>query len=150
MTKRCPESSEKSTPGTGVCPIDSKPYALVKFETLLHHIKNPNEKDLKQQGYYFCSSPDCNVVYFGEDKSIITRDELHQDVGQKSDSPDRILCYCFNITYATIMDEIKIHGFSPSKRFVEIQTKSGSCTCKTKNPSGKCCLRDFPKDRKNG
>jgi hypothetical protein len=28
---------------------------------------------------------------------------------------------------------------------VMAQTKAGLCSCDTSNPSGRCCLKDFPK-----
>jgi len=30
--------------------------------------------------------------------------------------------------------------------FVVAQTRLGLCACDTRNPSGRCCLIDFPRD----
>ncbi|MDH5191065.1 MAG: hypothetical protein OEW89_07425 [Gammaproteobacteria bacterium] len=65
-------------------------------------------------------------------------------------SYDDILCYCYDISYGKVLGEIEELGYSTSRTYVEQQTKSGDCACKTKNPSGKCCLKDFPDDRIDG
>jgi hypothetical protein len=51
---------------------------------------------------------------------------------------DKMLCYCFSIS---LDDYIKNPAL---KDFVLEKTKAGACMCKTMNPSGKCCLKDFP------
>lgn len=40
----------------------------------------------KNQGYYFCSDPDCSVVYFGRYDSVINSDSLRTIMGIKSQS----------------------------------------------------------------
>ncbi|WP_169780644.1 hypothetical protein [Vibrio hepatarius] len=42
------------------------------------------------QGYYFCSDPNCSVVYFGQDGSVIKSDALRI----KSQSDDDFVCCC--------------------------------------------------------
>lgn len=93
----------------------------------------------KQQSYYFCDDPDCDVVYFGQDDSVITRDKLRTRVGVKQNSPDATACYCFGIS----VDEAL--GKPELKQFVIDMTQRGECACETRNPSGRCCLKDFPK-----
>lgn len=64
-------------------------------------------------------------------------------------SNEEILCYCYNITYGKVLGEIEALGYSTSRAYVKEQTQAGDCACKTKNPSGKCCLKDFPDDEKD-
>ena len=77
------------------------------------------------------------MVYFGEDDSVITKDSLRTDVGIKENRADSMICYCFGVTKAA--------ATNPSiKEFVVKKTKENICECITRNPSGRCCLKDFP------
>jgi len=50
-----------------------------------------------------------------------------------------MLCYCFGVSSADFER-------NPATRdFVMAQTKANLCSCETSNPSGRCCLKDFPK-----
>jgi hypothetical protein len=52
--------------------------------------------------------------------------------------PDRMICYCFNI-------KLSDYKKNPAlKESVLEKTRAGECSCKTMNPSGNCCLKDFP------
>lgn len=81
----------------------------------------------------------CQIVYFGEDDSVIKTSALRTLVGIKEKSSNSLLCYCYGITYK---DYIKTPNI---KSFVVQQTKEKNCACETHNPSGRCCLKDFPK-----
>ena len=119
------------------CPANGRTYASVKRKTLLHHILYPWQKTITEQQYYFCTDPDCDVVYYGDDDSVILTDELRTTVWQKSKDKRDTICYCFGITKALArMENIK--------KFVIQQTKDSLCSCETSNPSGRCCLKDFP------
>ena len=139
MSEQCDACETPSAPRTARCPINGKRYKAVGFNTVLHHVRRPWERRLTEQGYYFCTDPDCEVVYFGEDDSTLSVDELRMEVGHKSSSDDRPLCYCFDITYA----DIQTRGDEP-RDFVVERTRDGSCDCAIRNPSGRCCLKDFP------
>ena len=140
MADCCSTTTCKEYPKKAVCPVNGQPYTRVERKTLLHHLSHPWQIDLAEQGYYFCDSKDCPVVYFGEDASTFTQAELRTAVGQKSTRPERTLCYCFGVTEA---DTAK--GQDIPRNFVIEQTRSGSCDCEIRNPSGRCCLKDFPK-----
>ncbi len=131
----CPSPAH---PNRHTCPGNRKEYAAVGTRTILHHLKQPWTRNLVEQHYYFCDDPNCDVVYFGEDNSVIVKDDLRTQVGQKESSPSRTLCYCFGV-----LAKDAING--AAKDFVVIQTKNAVCSCETSNPSGQCCLKDFPK-----
>lgn len=134
-------NSTDSLPKKSVCPANGKEYGLVSTETIKHHIKSPWVWQSMEQGYYFCSDPDCPVVYFGQDNSVIKSDDLRTEVGIKSKSSDALICYCYGITKADANND------QLARQFVAEQKTSGSCACKARNPSGKCCLADFPRSR---
>ncbi len=125
------------------CPVNGKEYAAISTTTVKHHIHEPWKWQKKwEQGYYFCSDPECNVVYFGEDDSVIDKSALRTCVGTKERSGQALLCYCFGVT----MDEAV--GNPDVKAFVIQETRGQTCACEICNPSGRCCLRDFPKREK--
>lgn len=121
------------------CPGNGKSYKSVKRKTLLHHILQPWINKISKQTYYFCTDPDCDVVYFGEDNSVVHTDKLRTTVWQKSSDKNAAICYCFGITKALARLDKSV------KKFVRKQTKESNCSCETSNPSGRCCLKDFPK-----
>ncbi len=127
----CPKAQQYAKHKQQVCP-------QVSQRTILHHLKEPWLWQLKQQSYYFCRDPKCDVVYFGHDQSIIRQDELRTIVGIKEPSENATLCYCFGVTHQDIQNNPQI------KAFVIEQTKTQLCACDIRNPSGKCCLGDFP------
>ncbi len=108
------------------------------IRTILHHLKQPWTQNLVEQHYYFCDDPNCDVVYFGKDNSVIVKDDLRTQLGIKESSPKRILCYCFGVLAKDAINR-------SAKDFVVMQTKNATCSCETSNPSGRCCLKDFPK-----
>ena len=138
MTNCC--SSSKSTqkyPKRYQCPSNGKSYNSVPLATLLHHIREPWNWENKQQGYYFCDDPDCEVVYFGEDGTTINKSSLRTEIGVKENNDNALICYCFGVS--------KSASSSPDiKEFVLKNTKNKTCACLTRNPSGRCCLKDFP------
>jgi len=82
---------------------------------------------------------DCDAVYFGEDGSVLGMGEIRGEIGQKRSGLDRLLCYCFGVTQGDAEAD------PSAKAFVVQQTKQGVCACDSRNPSGRCCLKDFPK-----
>ena len=120
------------------CPGHGMECSQVSITTIMHHIKDPWKWAVKEQGYYFCDDPKCAVVYFGEDASIIETSALRTSVGIKDEAKDSLVCYCFGVTIDEASD-------SRVKSFVLHKTKEHICACEIRNPSGKCCLKDFPK-----
>ena len=140
MSDCCPTScTQAEFPKRHACPANGKAYGLVSPATIRHHIKTPWQWQVRDQSYYFCSDPDCPVVYFGQDDSVIEKHELRTQVGVKEKSDDALVCYCYGVTKS----EAKRNPLA--RQFVMQQTKQGQCACESRNPSGKCCLADFPK-----
>jgi len=130
--------SEKH-PRTHFCPANGKQYKAVDKNTLLHHVKNPWGASITNQGYYFCSDPDCNIVYFGQNNITFSKYEVLTQVWEKESDMSRLVCYCFHVTHQQAGLDSDI------KRFVIQKTKESYCSCETSNPSGRCCLKNFPK-----
>jgi hypothetical protein len=119
--------------------VNGKEYGLVPSSTIKHHVKEPWRWNEKAQGYYFCSDPYCEVVYFGQDDSIITKASMRTEVGIKENRENSVICYCYGVTRKEAAE-------NPSTRaFIIQETQKQNCACGSRNPSGKCCLSDLPK-----
>jgi len=117
--------------------VNGKEYKSVTEKTVLHHIKEPWRQQNKSQSYFFCDDPECDVVYFGQDNTVIEKSAIRTSVGVKEKSKDALICYCFGVT----VHEAATHP--ETKKFVIEKTKGRFCECEARNPSGRCCLKDF-------
>ena len=134
-------SSGGTVPKKYNCPACAQENLEVAVSTILQHIKKPWQWLAKDQGYYFCQNPQCAVVYFAQDNTLINTDALRTIVGIKAKTRDALICYCFGVS----IDEA---AHNPAaKAFVIEQTRQHTCACATRNPSGRCCLKDFPKNK---
>ncbi len=139
MSSCCHSASAIESPSRiHACPVNGQEYKSVAVKTILHHINSPWEWTEKQQGYYFCDDPNCDVVYFGEDNSVITKSEVRTVVGIKECKPDALVCYCFGVSRTDAQDRPSLRDYIVQK------TKAGICSCDTSNPAGHCCLKHFP------
>lgn len=127
-------SKKRRCPGNGVEGIE------VSAKTIAHHIKHPWKWKDSGGHYYFCADPECDIIYFGDDGSVILKSQLRTLVGVKEASSETLACYCFGVTKDDARSDPRIRDFVMS------QTKLGLCSCDTSNPSGRCCLKDFPRD----
>lgn len=121
-----------------VCPQNGREYSQVPYKTVLYQISLLWLYRLAEQNYYFCSDPACDVVYFGDDGTLVKKYSLRQKVTCKEESDEVDLCYCFGISRKAARADAGL------KQFVVEMTKNKHCACETMNPSGRCCLKDFP------
>ncbi len=129
-----PESSTQRYP----CPACGRIGKPVSIKTILHQIKQPWLFKQLNKHYFFCAETVCDVVYFVEDNLLIRTNDLRQSVGLKDQTEQAILCYCFAISVADAKKNPAL------KQFVLDKTENKLCACEIRNPSGKCCLKDFP------
>lgn len=134
-----PSDGKTSPPARRRCPANGREYAEVPARTVAHHVRQAWRRDDRGRRYFFCDDPACEVVYFADDDSVILQSQLRTAVGAKQTAADALVCYCFGITRADALND-------PGARdFVLAQTKLGRCACDTRNPSGRCCLKNFPR-----
>lgn len=72
-------------------------------------------------------------------KARLSKSALRVITSVKEQDGKAVLCHCFGISRDDFL------GDSSVKNFVMEQTKAGCCSCETSNPSGRCCLKDFPR-----
>lgn len=130
--------SDRARPNKGRCPANGRECSEVSVRTIAHHLKQPWAWAPSAGRYYFCDAPDCDVAYFGDDGSVIPKSRLRTRIGAKEGGDHDLLCYCFGVSRADFERD------PATREFVVAQTRIGACSCETSNPSGRCCLKDFP------
>ena len=119
------------------CPTCGETARSVDGRTVLHHLQRPwTQADLQDETLWFCESPLCSTVYIDAGDRVFTQADLRTSVGQKMAGTEAPVCYCFGVSRGEATPEVR--------GFVEAMTRTGLCACETRNPAGRCCLRDFP------
>lgn len=62
-----------------------------------------------------------------------------------NDSTDPRVCFCLDIQRDDFEQDVLKHGRSRLIESVLEAIKQGICECKSRNPSGSCCLGDLKK-----
>lgn len=135
-----PKSSEK------LCSVCGKEANRVLSVTVATHV-DARFWPLLADGYRFCATEDCPVLYFDNRKRIyFTRDEVKTRFGPKEKTEPRPVCYCLNVLAEQIRVEIEEKKCCYSLQDIVAYTKAGTGKwCLTTNPSGKCCREYLPK-----
>lgn len=119
---------------------------FVKKQTMLLMLKPELFEQIGDGQYYFCASPDCEIVYFPEAEGIcFYKTDLRVRVGVKEQQDPKPLCYCFGFNESDFRDEIRKTGHTAIPARIVKLVKAGMCACETRNPSGACCLGDITK-----
>ncbi len=147
----CCSVNAGTAPAVMVCPANGSRSKRVDTLTVKSLVRKlplgmPNTQ------YYFCDSPDCEVVYFALDAQapIFRREGLVVRVGAKVTTDPIPMCYCFGFTRQDIWDEIWRTGKSTVVERITAEVEADHCACEVRNPSGKCCLGDVTRAAKDG
>lgn len=106
--------------------------------------KEAKEKLDSLDGFFYCKTFTCKVVYFKINK-VLTQKDVNVSVGLKDSAKVKNYCYCFDWTKDKILEDMKKHGTSTAILDIQDKMKSIGCSCEVKNPSGKCCQVDIKK-----
>lgn len=142
MSACCDSVQAAGAAGRDRCPVNGRLGSTVATRTIRYHLREPWTWTAQAARYYFCGAADCAVVYYGDDGSTIDLSRLRTRVGVKDTSGDGPLCYCFGV------DRRDLVGDPGIRDYVVAQTRAGTCACDVCNPSGRCCLKDFPRTAK--
>jgi len=125
------------------CPISRTSSRRLQRRTLEHLLKPGKVAEMHNVQYYYCTAPDCRVVYFSiEHLPHFTVDDVQVRVLAKDKGDDVHVCYCFDWTRGRIKDEIHRTNRSTASVQIAREVKAGNCTCDIRNPKGECCLGD--------
>jgi len=124
----------------------------VKRITLENLVKESKLKDIKDlDGFYFCETPSCKVVYFNNKQEVyLQKEDIKVRVGIKEKEGPIPVCYCFGWTQERIFNQIKQKGYTTALQEINAKVKAGECACEIKNPSGRCCPGEVSKVVKKG
>lgn len=92
------------------------------------------------QRYWLCRQLACEVVYFGEDATVIMAADMTVAPGFKSKAPEALVCYCFQHRRGDLEAELAAGGETTIPKRISAEVEAGNCACEVRNPSGKCCL----------
>jgi hypothetical protein len=131
--------------GKVVCPECGEKAKGVLGKTLQHLLTEAaKEKLLCFDGFYYCKTASCEVVYF-RDETILTQKAMSVVVGCKEGASPATVCYCFAWTKEKIQAEIEAMGKTTALEDIKAKMENPGCACEVLNPSGGCCLGDVTK-----
>lgn len=122
----------------------------VKRTTLEHLLKEEKLSFMRDAQYFFCSTLNCDVVYFSNKENAFYKTDLKIRVGIKETEEPIPVCYCFGYTKKMILDDIAQNGHSTTETKIKDAIKKGVCRCELTNPEGICCLGNVRKVIKEG
>ena len=131
--------------GKAECPQCNEKAKGVLGKTLQHLLIEEAKENLSCfDGFYYCKTPSCEVVYF-RDNELLTQKDMSVVVGLKKDANPATVCYCFLWTKGKITKEIVTDGNSSALEDIKHKMDTIGCSCEILNPSGACCLGDVAK-----
>ena len=135
-----PEPQEKTE-----CPECGNLAKAVLAKTLNSLLTKKCKEQLDSlEGFYYCKTPSCKVVYFKKN-TLLTQESLSVTVGLKEGANPATLCYCFGWTKEKIEEELKTKGETIALNDIKAKMENPGCNCEILNPSGGCCLGDVSK-----
>jgi hypothetical protein len=128
--------------GATLCPRcghEGRSVSCLTIESLVHAGARARLRSF--EGFRFCAAPACDVAYFHPvSGDILTCAEVRVSIFQKSDGPERLVCYCFGHTVAAIQREVGATGTSLIATDIKSKCAQGLDDCARTNPQGNCCL----------
>ena len=140
----CCSSDQDQPQCPPVCPVNGQPVKPVSRATVESLVKPEIKAALLPHPYYYCDTPDCEVVYvsaLGDHR--ITKDQLTVRVGAKEKDDPVPLCYCFGFDRQDVRDDVGATGSSDIPQNIMERMKGDGCQCELTNPKGTCCLGDI-------
>lgn len=143
--KECCESKKNEEKISAQCLKCGNIGRPVKIITLEHLLKEEKLSFMRDVQYFFCSTLNCDVVYFSNKGDAFYKTDLKIRVGIKETEEPIPVCYCFGYTKKMILDDIAQNGHSTIETKIKEAIKLKGCRCEITNPKGACCLGDVAK-----
>jgi hypothetical protein len=124
------------------CPTCGNTTRAVKAVTLRALLTEAALEQVHEfDGFRFCSTPECAVVYVQpETANTLPEEAVRVAVFQKSAAPTRLVCYCFDHSVNEITTEVAQTGGSTLPERITARCRNGEDHCEERNPQGSCCL----------
>lgn len=124
-----------SKPPCPNCGLAGRPVAAL---TLKHMVRPEFLEVVNKEGFLFCRTAGCPLVYFHPDGETLGKSDVRVRL-KETDDPVPV-CYCFGFTERMLLDEIRATGDTTIPQRIAAEMKAGHCACETRNPQGSCCL----------
>lgn len=131
------QSSGSSKP---LCPNCGEAGRAVTAITLKHVVLPQFLEVVTKDGFFFCRTADCGVVYFHPEGETLDKADLRVRVGLKETVDPVPVCYCFGFTERMLLDEIQATGETTIPQRIAAEMKADRCACEVRNPQGSCCF----------
>src|SRR6266853_5871421 len=89
------------------CPRCDQPGQPVALQTLKHQVKPEHLETVETGSFNFCRTATCEVVYFNDGSTVLTKADVRQRIGLKETEDPVPLCYCFGFTGAMVREELR-------------------------------------------
>jgi hypothetical protein len=142
MSSCCYNPATTDDAPTGRCPVSGSRGAAVELVTVNALLTESAMRHLRPGQFRFCPDPGCDVVYFTAAGPRLTTADVRVSVWQKLPFGDRLICYCFGESEASIRSELESAGDSNAIERVRNHIAAQRCACEVRNPRGACCLGD--------
>ena len=136
----CPGKSDEAS--ARWCPASVSPGVAVDILTVKALLTETAMRRLMPGEYRFCADAGCPAVYVAADGQPFTTADVRVPVWQKLPFGDRVICYCFGESEASIRSEFESAGDSKAVDRVRDHIARERCACEVRNPRGTCCLGD--------
>ena len=127
------------------CPVCGKDSIAVTAPLVGNMLKPNKQSEFAKDGKYFlCMDSGCPVSYFNrKGKPIFKTEDLKVPLWYKKGTEKRIACYCNNITFEQVREQVINGGKKIWKEIVGAYRKKPVCKCDLLNPTGNCCTEVF-------
>ncbi len=124
-----------------LCPGCGTPGKTVKALTLESLVSSATRATLGDlQAFHYCATATCALTYFHADGRGVEVSALLVPPFDKSEDPERLVCFCFEHRLSTIRAEVEATGDSVVPGEIAARCKAGLDRCEELNPRGSCCL----------
>lgn len=123
---------------SGTCPACATKAPPVSTLTVKSLVRD-HTRISKDSTYWFCRTPNCEVVYFS-DETVFRKVDVKVRVGFKEREDPIPLCYCFGYDREDVRRDLEASGTCKIPDRIKAEIQAGLCACAVKNPSGNCCL----------
>ena len=129
----------------GNCPVCTASAQRVTNITVKNFLKKELRTNIKQDDIFFlCLNKDCDVSSFNtSDNSFFHVNDIIKPLWYKTKTTEKIACYCNNITFEQVKEQVLLHNKTNWKDIVESYKKKAICACDKLNPTGNCCTEVF-------
>lgn len=124
------------------CPVSGTAGKPVELQTVKALLTETALRRVTPSAHRFCPEASCAVVYFDAEGVSYLNGDIRVPVWQKEPFGNRMVCYCFGESEATIRDEMSAKGGSDAVERIRAHIAAGRCACEVRNPRGTCCLGD--------